>query len=425
MIDYIVIKVLAGNGGNGTVTFRREKYVPYGGPDGGDGGKGGDVSLVAVGDVATLQDFRSSKRYVGGHGENGRHRNQTGHDGKPLLLQVPLGTIVRWSGTTSNGSLDLDEVGSTVVVARGGEGGRGNARFTSSINRAPRLAERGEKGEAVEVTLELKLLADVGLVGLPNAGKSSVLAIASGAHPKVDAYPFTTTEPNLGVVDIRWTSLVLADIPGLIEGAHEGRGLGDQFLRHIERTAVLVHMVDGSLDDPVDAWQSINRELTLHEGGLAEKPQILAVNKVDIPEVRARQEEIAAAFAEQGVEDIHFISAASGEGVQDLMKAADSHVEEARKARIAAVSTRVPHKVVLRPEPARVRPHVEAVEQGVWRLKHPRAERMVSAADLSDMTVAGQIWHELGNLGVIQALERAGAEPGDWVLVGDMELIWR
>ena len=186
MIDYIVIKVLAGNGGNGTVTFRREKYVPYGGPDGGDGGKGGDVSLVAVGDVATLQDFRSSKRYVGGHGENGRHRNQTGHDGKPLLLQVPLGTIVRWSGTTSNGSLDLDEVGSTVVVARGGEGGRGNARFTSSINRAPRLAERGEKGEAVEVTLELKLLADVGLVGLPNAGKSSVLAIASGAHPKVD-----------------------------------------------------------------------------------------------------------------------------------------------------------------------------------------------------------------------------------------------
>ena len=427
MIDHVIIKTHAGAGGNGAVTFRREKYVPFGGPDGGDGGRGGDVVIEAIADITTLQEYRSNRVYPAEVGVNGSRKNRTGRVGKNRVLPVPAGTIVQWRRVQDDaqGTTDLALVGSRLVVARGGNGGRGNSRFVSSINRAPRLAEKGDPGEEVEVTLELKLLADVGLVGLPNAGKSSLLAIASGAHPKVDAYPFTTTEPNLGVVDIGWTSLVLADIPGLIEGAHEGRGLGDQFLRHIERTAVLVHILDGGLEDPVAAWHAINQELTLYEGGLGDRPQLLAVNKVDMPEVREREEETRRAFAAQGVETVRFISAVTGEGVQDLMKEAYGDVARAREARAAAAASRPKVMAVLRPPPTRLRPRVELVAPGVWRLHHAMAERLAGGADLSDISVAAQFWHELGNFGAILALERAGAQPGDLVRVGGAELIWR
>jgi GTP-binding protein len=426
MIDYVLLRARAGDGGNGAVTFRREKYAPFGGPDGGDGGKGGDVIVEAVGDMATLQDYRSRRRYAAERGENGRRKDQTGHGGKDLVLQVPAGTIVRWSGPAGEGSVDLSQAGSSIVVARGGQGGRGNARFATSTNQAPRLAEHGEPGEEVELTFELKLLADVGLVGLPNAGKSSLLAAATGAHPKVGAYPFTTTEPNLGVVDIGWITFILADIPGLIEGAHEGRGLGDQFLRHIERTAVLIHLVDGSLEDPVRAWRSINQELALYGAGLEDRPQLLAVNKVDIPEVRQRERELRRAFASAGVrEEVRFISAATGEGVQELMQAAYVHVQRAREERAAAAAETPMRQMVLRPRPTRTRAKVASVEPGVWRLEHPRIERLAKGADVKDMAVLAQLWREMGHVGVLQALEKAGAQPGDTVLIADAELVWR
>ena len=219
MIDQVIIHVRGGNGGKGAITFRREKYVPFGGPDGGDGGAGGAVVFRAEENVMTLQEYGRTIRYAGENGEAGRGKKQTGRSGDDLELVVPVGTIVTWQGGRTSGSMDLEEHGATVLVARGGAGGRGNVRFVNSTNRAPRLAESGELGDEIEVRLDLKLLADVGLVGLPNAGKSSLLASGSGAHPKVDSYAFTTTEPNLGVVEVRWSSFVLADIPGLIEGA--------------------------------------------------------------------------------------------------------------------------------------------------------------------------------------------------------------
>ena len=426
MIDQVQIHVSGGNGGRGAVSFRREKYVPYGGPDGGDGGEGGSVVLKADENVMTLQDYGRSLRYVAKNGEAGRRRKQTGKNGSDLILIVPVGTIVTWTGDKTAGKADLESDGATVVIANGGDGGRGNSRFTSSTNRAPRLAEGGGPGEEVDVQLDLKLLADVGLVGLPNAGKSSLLASGSGANPRVASYAFTTTEPNLGVVDIGWNSFVLADIPGLIEGAHEGKGLGDQFLRHVERTAILIHIIDGSLPDVLDAWRGINNELALHEAQLEEKPQIVAINKIDMPEVRELLPELSASFAAEGVDEVFAVSAVTGAGVTELMRAAISRVEAEREERKRAPQPVIDEpEVILRPEPARIMPVVETEEEGVWRLKHPRIERLVDGIDLTDMAVAAQFWRELGHIGAIDALERAGAEPGDWVLIGDTEVIWR
>ncbi len=426
MIDQAQIHVRGGNGGRGAVSFRREKYVPFGGPDGGDGGEGGDVLFQADENLMTLQDYGRSLRYAAQNGEPGRRKKQTGKTGGNLVLAVPVGTIVTWTGETGAGTVDLESDGASVVVAKGGSGGRGNTRFTSSTNRAPRLAEGGEPGEEVDVQLDLKLLADVGLVGLPNAGKSSLLASGSGANPRVASYAFTTTEPNLGVVDIGWSSFVLADIPGLIEGAHEGKGLGDQFLRHVERTAVLIHIIDGSLPDVLDAWRSINTELALHEARLEEKPQIVAINKIDMPEVQEQLSELRESFAAEGVDEVFAVSAVTGEGVTELMRAAYTRVEVDREARKRAPVQEIDEpEVILRPEPDRIMPVVGAEEEGVWRLKHPRIERLADGIDLTDMAVAAQFWRELGHIGAIDALERAGAEPGDWVLIGDIEVKWR
>ena len=426
MIDQASIHVSGGNGGRGAVTFRREKYVPFGGPDGGDGGDGGRVLFRADENLMTLQDYGRRMVYSGQNGEPGRGKKQTGKTGVDLILSVPVGTIVAWAGDKTSGTVDLEEHGQTVVVAQGGDGGRGNVRFTSSTNRAPRLAEGGEPGEEVDVQLDLKLLADVGLVGLPNAGKSSLLASGSGANPRVAAYAFTTTEPNLGVVDVGWSSFVLADIPGLIEGAHEGKGLGDQFLRHVERTAVLIHVIDGSVEDVLEAWRGINTELALHDARLEEKQQIVAVNKVDMPEARERLSDLREAFASEGVDEVLPVSAVTGEGVLELMRAAYRRVEAEREARKNAPVREMPEpQVILRPEPGRILPTVEVEEEGVWRLRHPRIERLADGIDLTDMAIAAQFWSELGHIGAIDELERAGAEPGDWVLIGETEVVWR
>ena len=319
-VDEVTVSVKAGDGGRGCLAFLREKYKPYGGPIGGDGGRGGDVVFVADTGLNTLLDFRFQRRLEAGRGEHGRGKGQHGATGATKVVRVPVGTRIL---DAESGELlfDLDTPGREVVVAAGGIGGRGNMRFVSSTNRAPRRVEPGLPGEALEVRLELRLLADVGLVGFPNAGKSTFIAAVSAARPKIADYPFTTLVPNLGVARVGDEAIVLADVPGLIEGAHTSQGLGMRFLRHLTRTAALVHLIDLSdPQDPLAAYDTINRELTAFDAELAAKPQLVAATKLDVTEARARFDEAKAAFAARGIE-LHGVSAATGDGMPALMHA--------------------------------------------------------------------------------------------------------
>jgi len=323
-IDRARIFVKAGDGGNGMSSFRREKYVPKGGPSGGDGGRGGDVVLVVDENLNTLIDFRYKRQFKALAGGNGQTSNMHGRGAEPLYIAVPPGTVAR-DEATGQILADLTEAGQEVVVARAGRGGRGNARFVNSVNRAPTFAERGEPGAERWLNLELKVLADVGLVGYPSVGKSSILARVSAAKPEIAAYHFTTLSPILGVVSLReGQSFVLADIPGLIEGAHEGVGLGHDFLRHIERTRVLIHVLDVSGmegRDPIEDYRKINHELQQYNERLARRPQIIAANKMDLPEGQENFDRVAEFMKAEGRE-IFPISAATGEGMPELMERA-------------------------------------------------------------------------------------------------------
>ena len=320
-IDEATITVASGNGGDGCASFRREKFVPKGGPDGGDGGDGGDVAIEARAGMSSLLDYRYRKRYRARNGEPGRGKNQHGKSGETLVIPVPPGTVVRTGGGEEEA--DLVEPGRRFTVARGGRGGRGNSRFVSSTNRAPRRADGGEDGETLEVTLELKILADVGILGFPNAGKSTLISKISAARPKIASYPFTTLSPNLGVVNCGdHESFVVADIPGIIEGAHRGAGLGLRFLRHVERTRLLVHLLD--LDsppgrDPVEDYDRMNSELAAHSELLASKPQIVALNKTDVGRGERGAAETARRLGERNVETLG-ISALTGEGSEELVR---------------------------------------------------------------------------------------------------------
>lgn len=329
-IDRARIYVKAGDGGNGCVSFRREKYIPAGGPDGGDGGRGGSVVLIADPNLATLIDFRYRNHFKAENGEHGRGKNQFGKDGEDLLIRVPPGTVVT-HGETGELIADLAKPGQKLIAAVGGRGGRGNTRFTTSTRQAPAFAERGEKGAELWINLELKLIADVALVGYPNAGKSTLIAAVSAAKPKIADYPFTTLVPNLGVVSLGLgQSFVVADVPGLIEGAHRGVGLGHDFLRHIERTRVIVHVVDTAAvegRDPVEDYQQINRELALYNPRLAELPQVVAANKMDLPAALQNLERIEQAAAKDG-RKVFAISAAAGQGTQELMEHVGRLVEQ-------------------------------------------------------------------------------------------------
>ncbi len=320
-IDEATIFLKAGDGGRGCVSFRREKYVPKGGPDGGDGGKGGDVILEADRNLLTLLDFRYKHRYSAERGEHGRGKDQTGHNGSDCVIRVPVGTVVRAQDSRML-LADIIAHGQRVVVARGGRGGRGNARFKSSTNQAPRRADPGEAGEDRWLALELKLLADVGLVGLPNAGKSTLLSRISAARPKIAPYPFTTLTPQLGIVRLRGErTCVVADIPGLIEGAHAGRGVGHQFLRHIERTRLVIHLVDMAVEeghDPVKDFDLVNQELAAYAQELSRKPQVVAATKMDIPAAKYTFERFQPAIASRGLRVIA-ISAVTGEGLETLL----------------------------------------------------------------------------------------------------------
>lgn len=317
-IDEAIITVQSGDGGRGCVSFRREKCIPRGGPDGGDGGKGGDIVLKTSSRKRTLYQFRYRKHFKAKNGAHGQGKQKTGKNSQDLVIELPPGTLVT-DADTEEVITDLIECGETVVLARGGRGGQGNARFKTSTHRTPRFAQPGEPGETKTLKLELKLLADVGIIGLPNAGKSTLIAAVSSARPKTGNYPFTTLFPSLGVVQTDWAEpFVVADIPGLIKGAHKGTGLGIRFLRHIERTRILVHLIDVSAmdtDNPLNAYTTINKELAMYNQELTEKPQIVVLNKMDLPEVREAAKKFQDAIKE---EQVILISALTGQGIENL-----------------------------------------------------------------------------------------------------------
>jgi GTP-binding protein len=335
-LDEAKVHVRSGDGGNGAVSFRREKFVEFGGPDGGGGGRGGDVIVECAANLNTLLDYRYRQHFKAKKGGHGMGQNRSGAKGADVVLQVPPGTqIFEEDGETL--IVDLTKPGERIVLARGGNGGFGNTHFKSSTNQAPRHANPGQKGEELAIWLRLKLIADAGLVGLPNAGKSTFLSVVSAAKPKIADYPFTTLHPNLGVVRIDSTDFVLADIPGLIEGAHEGAGLGDRFLGHVERTAVLLHLIDATLDDPAEAYRTIRGEVEAYGGGLKDKPEIIVLSKADaVPADQMKKK--AKALAKVAGRKPLILSAVSGEGVKEALREIASAIAalkgEARNAKV-------------------------------------------------------------------------------------------
>ncbi|MCL6477154.1 MAG: GTPase ObgE [Peptococcaceae bacterium] len=420
--DKAKIYVKGGDGGNGCVAFRREKYVPNGGPWGGDGGRGGNVILVGDGGLRTLVDFRYQRHYKAGRGRHGMGKNMHGRSGEDLVLRIPVGTVVREDQT---GRLigDITRHGQSLVVARGGRGGRGNARFATMFNKAPKMAENGEPGEEFWLSLELKLLADVGLVGLPNAGKSSLISKISAARPKVADYPFTTTVPNLGVVRVgEGQSFVVADIPGLIEGAHAGYGLGHEFLRHVERTRVLVHLVDISGyegRDPVKDFHMVNRELALYNPRLAEKPMLVAANKMDLP---GAGENFASLCQQLGDRYEAFpISALTGEGVERLV---------ARLGRLLATIPPEEPDVIDEKEIAGALHSAEPrftirKDGGVFTVSGKEIERHVAMTNLDNEEAVRRLQRIMYLMGIDRALREAGAANGDTVRIKDFEFEYR
>jgi GTPase len=420
VIDRVKISVQGGDGGAGSVSFRREKFVPKGGPDGGDGGNGGSVWLVVAGRSGTLADFRRKRVYRADKGGFGQGSNKHGRNGSDLLIEVPPGTIVRRAGDADPLEIigDLTEPGQRLLVAKGGRGGKGNARFATSTNQAPRIAEKGGRGDQLDLILDLKLISDVGIIGLPNAGKSTLLRAVSAARPKVADYPFTTLEPVLGVVDMGYESLVLADIPGLIEGAHSGSGLGLDFLRHIERTCVVIHLVDGSRPHPEDDVRALNNELSAYSEELAAKRQVMAVNKIDLPEVRERESELARTLSVLGDAPL-FISAATGEGVQPLLQRIFAALAE-EKAKVVEQEKPLP---VLRP-PSRGPRFVITKREDLYEIEGERITDLVERLGVETREAQAEIRRRLARLGVAAALRRAGARPGDRILIAGAEIEW-
>ncbi len=419
MVDYVEIVARAGAGGDGCVSFRREKFVPMGGPDGGDGGRGGSVTLIASESVNTLLHLRYSPLLKAKRGGHGQGKGKHGANGDDLQVQVPVGTVITVAqGDAAGSRVELTAPGQAVVVARGGRGGRGNRHYVSSTNQAPYLAEAGAPGEELQLIIELKLLADVGIIGLPNAGKSTLLSTVSAARPKVAPYPFTTTQPVLGVVRLSWRDMVIVEIPGLIEGAHTGKGLGDTFLRHAERTTVFIHLLDGTSEHLVDDVTVVNRELKLFSPELAERPQVLAVNKMDIPAARVNFEVERVALKASGY-SVFAISAATREGVPELLEAVAAKLPQPEPAASGVVEMVTLERA--RPERG---PIVVTREGDVFVVSAPRVERLAKRSDLRKWEGLAQFRHELYRTGVAATLEQAGVRPGDTVRVGTAELEW-
>ncbi len=418
MIDQVLIRVESGKGGNGAVSGRREKFVPKGGPDGGSGGDGGSIYIDCDPNLNTLLPFRYRRQFRAESGGDGAGGRKSGRSGSDVVLDVPVGTQV-WTTDKEPALLaELMAPGERKLLVPGGKGGRGNASFASSTNRFPVLAEAGERGASMDLRLELKLLADVGIIGEPNAGKSSLLTALSAASPKIAPYPFTTLEPALGVVEHRQRSFVAVDIPGLIEGAHSGVGLGHEFLRHVERTRVLVHVVDGSLDDPAAAFHRVNNELALFDERLADKSQVVALNKSDLPGVPESVHDVSRCLGQDA--EVFVVSAATHQGLGPLLDALLACLDGSEEA--SGPPPRESVIPVLRPDP--VGPGVVREEEGVFVIQDPAVERIAAMLDPEDWQALAQFYARLKRLGVVRALERAGVEQGDTVRVGEFEWEW-
>ena len=418
--DDVTISVRAGDGGNGSAHFRREKFIPFGGPDGGDGGRGGSVYLVADRSLNTLARFRHERHFKAGRGGDGAGNRRHGAKGRDLVLRVPPGTTVR--DAESEGVIaDVVEPGARVQVARGGRGGLGNCHFVTATNQAPKVADRGEPGQERHLHLELRLIAEVGLVGLPNAGKSTFLAAVTRARPKIAAYPFTTLEPNLGVARVGDRDIVIADIPGLIEGAHEGVGLGHAFLRHVERTRLLLHLVDGSGQagrDPLEDVRVIDQELRLHSPELAARPQLLVVNKADLPGTAEAAERLRRAFG--GERPVSLISAATHQGLEPLLQ------------RVAALLEELPEPAPVELTPVAVAPDFapELERPGLVRFRGALADRLVAQTDLGSREGVERLRRRLVQEGAPAWAAWAGMATGGvrvgptrWQLL-DGRLVW-
>jgi GTP-binding protein len=410
-VDRARVRVTGGAGGNGCCSFRREKYVPRGGPDGGDGGNGGTVRFIADSRYTSLLDVKYHAHWKAESGVHGSGKDCHGRNGVDLDVHVPLGTVIR---KMADGVVvaDLTEEGQTFVAARGGRGGRGNARFASSTERAPKFAEKGEPGEDAEYLLELKVIAEVGLVGLPNAGKSTFLAAVSAARPKIAPYPFTTLSPNLGVASLSdFRTLTIADIPGIIEGAAQGKGLGHDFLRHIERTKVLLFLIDLGDDDPAESLRILESELSQHSAVFADRPHVFALNKADIPENRARFDVVKGHFDRPWL-----ISGATGEGVPALLEHLWSLVDRIRTEE-RSLSQPAPETEYVYEAPYRITP----VPDG-FRVEGKTVLRAVRMTNFDNEEAVRHLHKRLKKMGILKALKRMGAEDGQTIYIGNEEL---
>ncbi len=434
--DEVTIQCIGGKGGAGLVSFRREKFVPRGGPDGGDGGRGGNVILIAKDNTRTLTNLNNQKIFRAGNGGSGADTDRHGHDGENLYVPVPVGTQI-YDLEKKHLLADLTEENMEFTVAKGGRGGYGNVHFVSSRFQAPKIAEIGEEGSDLEVRVELRLIADVGIIGLPSAGKSTLISVISNARPKIAAYHFTTLSPNLGVVNMSKiahetdATFVVADIPGLIEGANEGKGLGHEFLRHVQRTKILVHMIDASEEDIPKAYKVINAELKKFDKDLAKKPQIVAINKKDLVIPEEQEKFLKALEKKMKIKKLFFISAAINDGVPDLMKEVWRTLkEEEQKIKSDAEAAQkiqpAPHKTF--------RPHLEMKEsfeinylkkldkKRYYEIKGKRIEQLSSMMDLNNIQAQTRIRQYIRKLGIEKELVKRGATEGDILIISGKEL---
>jgi GTP-binding protein len=431
IIDRVKITVKAGQGGNGASTFRREKYVPKGGPDGGDGGNGGHVFIKATNRLNSLIDYRYNQHIKAPNGENGRRSNEHGADGEPLVLEVPVGTVVKDSETDEL-LVDMDQNNKIVCIARGGRGGRGNARFATPSMRAPRYSENGVNGEEKKLLLELKMIADVGLIGYPSVGKSTLISVISNAKPKIADYHFTTISPNLGVVDYHGQdSFMVADIPGIIEGAHEGAGLGFYFLRHVERTKILVHLVDCSLSerpDPIEDYKNIRHELLSYSEKLSQKEEVIALSKADVS-IEEIIEDTKKQFEQMG-KKVFVISAVTGRGVDELLdflymkvqaerqkqelekEGRDELLEEGKLPKVKAVDF---------PVPERIRLEITQIDQNTWEIGGEQFELLYHRINLNNRDGFERLMKILKNSRMDHLLRKKGVKEGDTVIIADSE----
>lgn len=425
MIDQVSIEIGGGDGGPGAVSFHREKYVPNGGPDGGRGGRGGHVVLIANAQLNTLRRYRRASAFHAESGQPGGVNKRRGRDGADLMLEVPVGTIAHQidkAGEAVAQLADLTHDGQGVLIARGGRGGHGNTFFRSSTNRAPRVAQRGQRGRHPRIRLELRLIADVGLVGLPNAGKSTLLRQLSAARPRVADYPFTTLEPYLGVVQVGWEEFILADLPGLIEGAAAGAGLGHDFLRHASRTRLLIHLLDGAAPEPLQALDVINAELSAYDESLGARPQIVVVNKIDIEDAQAALPDLLAALRARGLDPLP-LSAASGDGTEALVERIWRTLDDLRREEAARAAKREREPVLIKPRPDRRRYSVER-EGAAFRVHGDQVETFIEMMDTDDTAAMEEVYRWLERRGVTGALRRAGLTPGDRVRIGEAQWAW-